>query len=106
MFTRWSQIMNEVYETETFSEIYFTLEKKEQEWIEKIKEQLAENLNVGKPLCYDWFREKKLDNKRLYFLINENARKSILVAFGTKREQQKIITYILYNKEEFLNLIA
>ena len=98
--------MNEVYETETFSKLYLRLEKKEQDWIEKIKEQLMQNLGVGKPLGFLWFREKKFENKRLYFLINENARKSVLVAFATKREQQRIINYILYNKVEFLKLIA
>ncbi len=98
--------MNEVFETEPFSEVYATLEKKEQEWIEKIKTQLAENLTVGKPLRYDWFREKKLDNKRLYFLINEKTKKAILLAFGTKKEQQKIINHIILNKERYLALIC
>ena len=56
--------MNEVYETEPFSEVYAALEKKEQEWIEKIKTQLAENLNVGKPLRYNWFREWDKGDRR------------------------------------------
>lgn len=98
--------MNEVYETEPFSEICAALEKKEQEWIEKIKEQLSENLSVGKPLRYDWFREKKLDNKRLYFIINEKTKKAILLAFGPKKEQQKIINHIILNKERYLKLIS
>ena|SRR3989338_46376 len=97
--------MNEVYETEPFSEIYFTLEKKEQEWIEKIKEQLSENLSIGKPLRYGWFREKKLDNKRLYFLINQKTKKAIFLAFGCKKEQQRIIEHIVSNKERYLKLI-
>lgn len=98
--------MNEVYETEPFSEVYSALEKKEREWIEKIKEQLAENLDVGKPLRYDWFREKKLDNKRLYFLINKETDKAILLAFGPKKEQQRIIGHIILNKERYLKLIS
>ena len=97
--------MNEVYETEPFSELYSALEKKEQEWIEKIKTPLSENLNAGKPLRYYWFREKKLDNKRLYFLINEKTKKAILLAFGPKKEQQKIIEHIILNKERYLKLI-
>ena len=51
--------MNEVYETATFTKIKEACEKKEQEWIEKMKDQLKDNLNVGKPLRYSWFREKK-----------------------------------------------
>lgn len=98
--------MNDVYETETFSRIYVASEKSEQEWIEKMKDQISENLRVGKPLHFDWFREKKLSGKRLYFLINENTKKAILVAFGDKKEQQKIINYILLNKELYLKFIS
>lgn len=101
-----SATMNEVLETEPFSEVCAALEKKEQEWIEKIKTQLAGNLNVGKPLRYDWFREKKLDNKRLYFIINENTKKAILLAFGPKKDQQRIINHIIINKERYLKLIS
>ena len=97
--------MNTVYETETFSKLYYAAEKLEQEWIDKIKDQLAENLNVGKSLKYDWFREKKLGNKRLFYLINQKTNKAVLVAFGTKKEQQKIIDHILDNKDRYLKLI-
>lgn len=97
--------MNNVYETDTFSKLYEACDSQEQKWIDKIKMQLAENLRVGKPLRYDWFREKKLDNKRLYFIINENTKKVIFIAFGTKRDQQKIIDHILFNKERYLRLI-
>ena len=97
--------MNEVYEVETFSRICLAAEKSEREWIEKIKDQLAENLRVGKSLRYDWFREKKLGNKRLFFLINEKTNTAILIAFGTKKEQQEIIEHVLLNKERCLKLI-
>lgn len=97
--------MNAVHETEAFFKLYETLEKAEQEWIGKVKDQLMENLEVGKPLRYDWFREKKLGNKRLYYLINIKSNKAILVAFGTKKEQQKIIEHILTNKERYLKVI-
>ncbi len=98
--------MNEVYETETFSKIYEASEKSEQDWIEKIKDQIAENLRVGKPLRFNWFREKKFGGKRLYFLINENTKKAVLVAFGDKKEQQRIINHILLNKEKYLKFIS
>ena len=97
--------MNTVYETETFSKLYTASEKSEQQWIDKIKYQLAEKLNTGKPLKYDWFREKKLGNKRLFYLINAKTKKAALVAFGTKKEQQKIIDHILDNKERYLKII-
>ncbi len=97
--------MNEVYETGTFTKLYYVAEKAEQEWIEKIKDQLQQNLHTGKPLSFDWFREKKLKDKRLFYLINEKSHKAILVTFGTKKEQQKIIDHVIKNKERYLGLI-
>ena len=97
--------MNEVYETDTFSRIFEASEKSEKEWIEKMKDQIAENLRVGKPLRFDWFREKKLGGKRLYFLINEKTKKAVLVAFGDKKEQQSMINHIVLNRERYLKLI-
>lgn len=97
---------NEVLETDTFLEVYDNLEKKEQEWIEKIKDQLKENLLTGKPLGFIWLREKKLDDKRLFYVINEKTEKALLVAFGTKKEQQRIINAILRNKEEYFMFIS
>ncbi|MBI1970136.1 hypothetical protein HYS47_00155, partial [Candidatus Woesearchaeota archaeon] len=91
---------------ETFSKLCDASEKKEQEWIEKMRDQLSQNLFVGKPLRFDWFREKRFENKRLYYLINEKTKKAVLVAFGTKKEQQKIIDHIILNKEAYLKMIA
>ena len=78
----------------------------EKEWIDKMRDQLVINLRVGKPLRFDWLREKKLGVKRLYYLINEKNQKAVLVAFGPKKEQQHIITHIIINKERYLKLIA
>ena len=85
--------------------MYDACEKVEKEWIEKVKDQLKENLDVGKPLRFDWFREKKFENKRLFFLVNRFTKKAILLAFGTKKEQQKIIDHVILNKERYLKFI-
>ena len=98
--------MNEIYETEAFLRLYSSLEKIEQQWIEKIKDQLQENLYIGQPLRFSWFREKRFEGKRLYYLINETSHKAVLVAFGTKKEQKKIINHIIFNKERFLKVIS
>lgn len=93
------------YETETFTKLYDAAEKTEQIWIDKIKDQLEENLLTGKPLQFAWFREKKLGDKRLFYLINENSQKGVFIAFGDKKEQQKIIDHVIVNKERYLSLI-
>jgi len=97
--------MNIVLETETFTNIYPKLEKTEKEWIDKIKDQLKENLIIGKPLHYPWFREKRFKNKRLYFLINPHTHKTILHFFEDKKEQQKVIDHLILNKERYLRQI-
>ena len=97
--------MNEVHETETFAKLYDASEKLEKNWIDKVRDQLVVNLTVGKPLRFDWFREKKLGNKRLFYLINTKTEKAVLVAFGTKKEQQKIIDHIISNKQRYLKLL-
>lgn len=70
-----------------------------------MKDQLKDNLNVGKPLRYSWFREKKFENKRLFYVMNEKTNKALLLAFGQKRQQQKVIDHIIQNKERYLTLI-
>ncbi len=97
--------MNTLLETETFSKIYTSCERTEQIWINKIKDKLRENLKVGKPLHFSWFREKKLGNKRLFYVINEPKKTAILLAFGSKKDQQEIIDHILANKEKYLALV-
>jgi len=97
--------MNTVYETEVFSELLEGCDKREKIWIEKIKDQLVNNLQVGKPLHFDWFREKKLGNQRLFYIINESTKKAVLISFGTKKEQQSIINHILANKERYFKFV-
>ena len=95
----------EVYETYTFSKLYGTLNKEEQSWIDKIKLQLKENPEVGKSLRFNWFREKRFENKRLYYLIYQNLNRVLLVSFGTKKDQQKIIDHIIANIERYKKII-
>lgn len=91
----------EVYATDSFKKLFSTLTNSEQDWIKKIKEQLEEH-PTGKPLHFSWFREKKYLNKRLYFLVDEERRKILFVSFASKKDQQKIIYFIITNKDEFL----
>lgn len=95
----------QIYETETFSKLYGAMEKVEQDWVSKIKLQLIENPNTGKPLKFEWFREKKFGDKRLYYLIYKEVSRILLVSFGSKKEQQKIINHIIENKERYRKII-
>lgn len=96
---------NKVLETDTFSKLYNSLNKDEKEWIKKVIEQLKENSCVGKPLRFDWFREKRYGGKRLYYLVYQNINRILLVAFGKKKEQQKIIEHVLANKSRYKRIV-
>jgi|SRR3989344_8272174 len=93
-----------IYATETFKRLYSALDKSEQQWIEKIKNQLEEN-PTGKPLRFNWFREKKYLNKRLYFLIEEKQKKILFVSFASKKNQQDIIDFTTKNMKELLDYL-
>jgi len=93
-----------IYVTEPFGELFYTLDKTEQIWIEKVKKKLEEN-PAGKILHFDWFREKKYLNKRLYYLIDENSKKILLIAFASKKDQQKVIDFIKTNMREYLDYL-
>ena len=90
-----------VLETDAFSEIFDSLDSHEKSWIKKIIGQLKQNPFVGKPLRFKWFREKKYKSKRLYYLIYNGLNKVVLVAFAKKKNQQKIIEFILKNKDKY-----
>jgi len=55
------------------------------------KRQLPFNPHVGDPLSSSFLREKKLKNKRVYFLVYEEFNAVLLVAVSDKKQQQKII---------------
>ncbi len=62
----------EIFELEIFWEKYNKLPKVEQERIGSFISQLEEKGDiVGKPLGRPFFREKKFNGNRLYFLVYE-----------------------------------
>jgi len=85
--------------------LYETLSEKEKQWIKKMIEQLKESSKVGKPLRFDWFREKKFEGNRLFYLLYPELHKALLVAYGEKKNQQKIIGEIVRNKDEYKKLV-
>ncbi len=92
------------YATDTFKEIYASLDKSEQNWIDKTKKKLAEN-PTGKILQFSWFREKKFLNKRLFFLVDEELKKILFVSFASKRKQQDVVDFVVNNRQELLNYL-
>ncbi len=69
--------------------------------IEKVKKNLTE-YPTGKILKFYWFREKKFGDKRIYYIIDEELKKILIIAFGSKKEQEGMIEYILQNMNFYL----
>ncbi len=86
--------MYKIFIEEKFEQEFNKLAKAEQERILKVRGQIRENPYVGKPLCYDWFREKHLNGKRIYWLIYENLKAVLVVALSDKKTQQITINLI------------
>jgi len=83
-----------LYTTEDFDKSFSKLDNSLQKQIESELEQLEINPYVGKPLSYEFFREKKVKNYRFYYLIYEEYIVVFVVALSNKKEQQKVINII------------
>ena len=69
--------------------------KFEQIEIENIlSDLLIDGDKKGKPLGYNFFIEKKIQHKRIYYLIYDELNIILLVAGSNKKTQQKTITEI------------
>ena len=78
------------------------------EQVDKIENQLEINPYVGKPLGTKWFREKKISEYRLYYLIYEDLKAVYIITLSGKKDQQKTINTIKHfldrYREEIENL--
>ena len=93
-----------IFTTNSFEKRYQKLPTREQAWIQKVKENLEE-FPTGKILRFYWLREKKFENKRVYYLLDEEKKIILLVAYGSKKEQQEIIDQIIEKKKEWLDYL-
>ena len=68
--------------------------KRELKNIENMVEKLKFNPYRGKILTYPFFREIKINDKRIYFLIYEEIAIILLVSSSNKKTQQDTINII------------
>lgn len=74
------------------------------ERLDKIEGQLVINPFAGDPIKVKWFREKRIDKYRVYFLVYDDVRSVFMVAISEKKDQQQVINTIwlfldLFRKE-------
>jgi len=84
-----------VYITENFGKETAKLSKSDNEIIRKIFLQIKENPYVGDAIRYKFFREKRIKEKRIYYLIYEEFSAVLIVAISRKKTQQETIDKII-----------
>jgi len=65
-----------------------------QEKVDRIENQLVQNPYAGKLLGVKWFRERKIEEHRVYYLVYDNLESVFMVAISRKKDQQKVINTI------------
>lgn len=90
-----------VYKTESFGKEVEKLSESDQDIIQNMLVKLAENPYVGDMIKYKFFREKRIREKRIYFLVYDDLSMVLAVAFGGKKAQQETIDEIIMCLPEF-----
>ena len=95
--------MFRIFTTEEFDKDFKGLDRSEQIKVKKILKQLKEQGDlVGKPLSgLSFFREKKFNGKRLYYLVYKNISIILTIAISDKKAQQITINRILSDIAEY-----
>lgn len=97
--------MNKVLSTQEFDINEKELSKDYQEQVQKIIEELKITGDVGKPLGFPFFREKKMGKYRVYFLIYKEHNTILLVTISDKKTQQETIDEIKRDLPIYKDLI-
>ena len=90
-----------VYTIDSFEKEFEKLPESDKNIIQKIFLQLKENPYVGNQIRYRFFREKRIEEKRLYYLVYDDLSAVLVVAFGGKKAQEETIDEIIKFLPEF-----
>lgn len=67
--------------------------------------ELKKTWKIGKPLGYSYFREKKFDKYRIYFLVYEELNTVLLITISDKKTQQETIDGIKEMLDHYKEII-
>ena len=81
------------------------LPKEYQMQISGIISQLKANVDVGKPLGYPFFREKKMGPYRVYFLVYRDIDTVLLITVSDKKAQQETIDLIKEQLDYYKDMV-
>lgn len=95
-----------LFTTKEFDEDFDSLDNSEKTRVRKIINQLKEQGDsIAKPLKYPYFREKRFNGKRLYFLVYKEHMIILALAIGDKKTQQETINKIVLELENYKEII-
>jgi len=97
--------MFRVFRSEWCDKKFRKLSRFEQERISKFEQELKINPYSGKPLGYEFFREKKFNGKRLLFLVYDKYEVIFLITLVDKKAQQHEIDLIKANLDVYTETI-
>ena len=90
-----------VYTTESFDKEVEKLSMDEQEIIQKMFLKIRDNPYTSDQLRYRNLREKRLREKRVYFLVYDDLQTVLIVAISGKKDQQATINHIIDYFDEY-----
>ena len=98
--------MFRIFTTKEFDTDFNKLGESDKQRVTKIMKQLKEQgASIGKPLGLPYFREKKFENKRLYFLVYREFMIVLALGISDKKAQQKTINRILIDLDNYKEFI-
>ena len=93
--------MFKVIGTDTYLKEIEDWPKDYKKFADKLPDKLAINPFVGDQLSYPFLREKRIKEKRIYFLIYEDLKLVLLIAVSGKKNQQETIDHIKEHLHKF-----
>ena len=90
-----------VYTTETFDKEVEEFEQDKRERVNKLFPKLRDNPYTGDQVRFKFFREKRIDEKRVYFLVYDDIKIVLFVGTSDKKDQQKTINHISQHFVDF-----
>ncbi len=90
-----------IYTTKSFDRETAKLPRSDIKRIQKLFLQLKENPYSGDQLQYQHLREKRMREKRIYYLVYGDLQAVLIVAISRKKDQQATINYIIDNFKEY-----
>ncbi len=93
--------MFRVFRSDWYNKKFSKLSAQEQKRVGDFEQSLKQNPNQGRTLGYNFFREKKFNGKRMYFLIYDSHQVVFLITISDKKTQQQVIDVIKANLDVY-----